>query len=66
MSGSESGRNERRRLRVKRIEVNIDAPVNAEQAEEFRHCVEIFEDFCTITESVRSGVAIDVKVNQPT
>jgi len=58
------GRNENRRLRVKKIAVEIETPVSAAQAEGFQKCLEIFEDFCTITESVRAGIPVEVKVNQ--
>jgi uncharacterized OsmC-like protein len=59
------GRNENRRLRVKRIAVEIEAAVNPAQAAEFQRCVEVFEDFCTITESVRAGIPVEVKVHSP-
>jgi hypothetical protein len=27
-----------------------------------RRCLELFEDFCVVTQSVRSGIAVDVSV----
>lgn len=55
-------RNERRRLRIGRIAVTLDpkiTPGDAAKAESVRG---IFEDFCTITASVRQGVPVDVTV----
>jgi organic hydroperoxide reductase OsmC/OhrA len=55
-------RNENRRMRIGRIEVTLDPGVAAEDAEKAGKAVEMFEDFCTITASVRQGIPIDVTV----
>ncbi len=55
-------RNENKRLRVGRIEVTIDPHLPPGEAEKSRRCLEIFEDFCVVTQSVREGFDIDVKV----
>ncbi len=55
-------RGENRRLRVGRIEVLIDPAIPDAQKENARRCVELFEDFCTVTQSVRRGIEIAVSV----
>lgn len=54
-------RNEQRRLRIGRIEVVI-RPTTALDDEALQKCLSMFEDFCTVTASVRQGFDIDVKV----
>lgn len=59
-------RNARGRLRVGRISADIRLP---EAATEYAHVERLlaqFEDFCTVTESVRAGVPIDVRVTDAT
>jgi len=56
-------RNASKRLRVGRIDVTLDAP-DADPAV-LRECLTSFEDFCVVTQSVRSGFAIDVRVGRP-
>jgi uncharacterized OsmC-like protein len=55
-------RNESRRLRVGRIEVTLDPGIAGEFLEKARGPRSVFEDFCTVTQSIRNGVAVDVKV----
>jgi organic hydroperoxide reductase OsmC/OhrA len=55
------GRNEAGRWRVHNINVNLRAdPLNEDDRVRMRRCIEMFEDFCIVTQSVRKG--IDVKV----
>jgi len=59
----EVGRNDRERLRVRRISVQIlTAPLHAEDQGRIDRCVSIFEDFCTVTGSVREGIAVESRV----
>lgn len=53
-------RNERNRLRIGRIDVHLAAPVDRDSAA-LMACLDGFEDFCVVTQSVREG--LDVKVN---
>jgi len=55
-------RNERGRLRIGGIEVEIHADVPEEQHERFERCRALFEDYCTVTASVRQGIAVEVKL----
>ena len=55
-------RNERGRLRIGAIEVELHADIPAEHHERFERCRELFEDFCTVTASVRRGIEVDVKL----
>lgn len=54
-------RNERGRLRVGAMHVEID-PRIAPEHQEAAKCLNIFEDFCTVTESVRAGIPVEVTV----
>jgi organic hydroperoxide reductase OsmC/OhrA len=57
------GRNESGRWRVNDIRVNVKAdPLNEGDRERMKRCLEIFEDFCIVTQSVRKGVDVKVTV----
>ncbi len=58
--GIEHMRNERGRLRIGSIQVALSAHVPPEQRQRYDRCRELFEDFCTVTESVRSGIPVEV------
>ena len=56
-------RNETGKWRVQSLRVNIKAdPINEADRERMRRCVEIFEDFCVVTQSVRKGIDVQVAV----
>ncbi|MGC8792398.1 MAG: OsmC family protein [Bryobacteraceae bacterium] len=55
-------RNENKRLRVGTVEVTIDPGLGEEERARLRECIGLFEDFCTVTESVRAGMDVRVKV----
>ena len=54
-------RNEEGRLRVQSIEAQIHLDVDEKDRPRVGRCLEIFENYCTVTSSVRKG--IEVKVN---
>jgi organic hydroperoxide reductase OsmC/OhrA len=58
-----NGRNEKGRLRVKKVSVRLVPSVPAAQHERMARCLEIFEDFCVVTAAVRDGMEIDVQVD---
>jgi organic hydroperoxide reductase OsmC/OhrA len=55
-------RNERGRLRIGGLRVRLAPEVTAEQRERMGRCLDLFQDFCLVTESVRDGIAVDVEV----
>jgi organic hydroperoxide reductase OsmC/OhrA len=55
-------RNDRGRLRVSRVEVEIDPHLPESEKAKAARCLDLFEDFCVVTQSVRDGIAVDVKV----
>ena len=58
-------RNENKRLRVGKVEVVIDPGLPAAERDKAARCLEIFEDFCIVTQSVRDGIDITVSVKEP-
>jgi uncharacterized OsmC-like protein len=59
---AEHARNEHRRLRIGRISVEIALPEASGDYAEIGRILAEFEDFCTVTESVRAGVTVEVSV----
>lgn len=55
-------RNERGRLRIGGIRVRLAPELTAAQAERMGRCLDLFQDFCLVTESIREGIAVDVEV----
>ena len=55
-------RNEKGRLRIGRIEVKLAPEVAEEDIPRMARCLEVFEDYCTVTGSVRDSIEVDVKV----
>lgn len=58
-------RNAQGRFRIPGIDVRLAPAVTPEAQEKMTHCLEIFESFCVVTESVRNGVDVRVTV-EPT
>ena len=56
-------RNERGRIRIGSIRVEIAAQVADEHRERFERCRQLFEDFCIVTESVRHGIPVEVALS---
>ena len=58
------GRNERGRKRVTLLAVEVTcAPIDEADRGRFDRCVEIFEDYCTVTGSVRQGIPVRTNVH---
>lgn len=55
-------RNERGRLRIPRIAVELHLGVPWQSLKHADRAVAQFEDFCIVTESVRAGIEVDVRV----
>lgn len=55
-------RNERKRLRVGSLHFELFPEVAEGDEARIGRCLELFEDFCVVTESVRSGIPVVVGV----
>ncbi len=61
----EVGRNEKRRLRVTGIKVTMTLGVAPELLSHLDRALAQFEDFCTVSQSVRTGIPLTVTVKGP-
>lgn len=59
-------RNERGRLRVTEIAVELHPGLADPDSARFARCQDLFEDYCVVTESVRGGVNVKVDVTPGT
>jgi uncharacterized OsmC-like protein len=55
--------NEKRLTRIRSIDIQIMLEVNEEHKKRLNRCLTIFEDYCTVTQSIRKGIQVNVKVN---
>jgi uncharacterized OsmC-like protein len=55
-------RNEQGRLRIGRMQVEIEPKYDPEDAAKIERSAALFEDFCVVTQSVRKGIEISVVV----
>jgi organic hydroperoxide reductase OsmC/OhrA len=55
-------RNERGRWRVGRVSVDLHLGIAAAQAKNLTRVLDQFEDFCTVTQSLRAAFPVDVRV----
>ena len=55
-------RNERGRLRVGEVKVTIQPHVEGIPRSRLARCMELFEDFCVVTQAVREGIDVQVEV----
>jgi len=58
-------RNEKGRLRVGTSHVTITLEVDPENRSRLSRCIELFEDYCVVTQSVRRGIDVQVEVVDP-
>lgn len=59
----ETRRNERGRVRVREIDVRIEPEVSDEDRPRMQRCLEIFDDYCVVTQSVRAGIKVNAEVD---
>ena len=55
-------RNEKGRLRIGLLKVQLHPSFAEEDVEKTKRCLELFEDFCIVTQSVRQGVPVTVDI----
>lgn len=58
-------RGERGRLRVGDVSVRIHVDLEQPDSGRIARCLGLFEDFCVVTQSVRSGLDVSVEVDLP-
>jgi organic hydroperoxide reductase OsmC/OhrA len=58
-------RNEKGRLRIGKIDVKITPDIPEPDPQKLRRCLDLFEDFCVVTQSVRNGIDVSVTVQPP-
>lgn len=55
-------RNDNGRLRVNDIRVRLAPAIRPEDRQRISRCLDVFEDFCIVTQSVRQGIEVNVEV----
>jgi organic hydroperoxide reductase OsmC/OhrA len=60
---AELGRNEKGRLRILQLKVLLQPGIQAGDRDRINRCLSLYEDFCLVTESLRSGIQVDVEVD---
>jgi organic hydroperoxide reductase OsmC/OhrA len=55
-------RNEKGRLRVTKLDVVLEPVVPDEEHDRVPRCLALFEDYCIVTASIRSAIAVSVRV----
>ena len=55
-------RNENQKRRIKSIDIQINLKVKKEDQQRVPRCLKLFEDYCTVTQSIRSGIEVNVNV----
>jgi organic hydroperoxide reductase OsmC/OhrA len=58
-------RNEQGRFRIRDIDVELVPEVLEQDRARLQRCEQLFQDFCIVTESVRRGIPVNVKVIEP-
>ncbi|WP_369600663.1 OsmC family protein [Hahella sp. SMD15-11] len=56
------GRNESNRLRIQKLDVKLTVGNSKANLNHLDRILEQFEDFCTVTASIRQGIRVDVSV----
>ena len=55
-------RNDNGRFRIARLDVTLTPTVEGEPEARCDRCLGLFEEFCIVTQSVRDGIEVDVRV----
>jgi organic hydroperoxide reductase OsmC/OhrA len=59
-------RNEKKRLRIGRIDVALQMSEALSGAPKMKRCMNLFEDFCVVTDSIRNGIPVGIEVRDHT
>ncbi|MDQ1280594.1 MAG: hypothetical protein QG670_1857 [Thermoproteota archaeon] len=59
---ADTERNEKGRLRIKNIDVKVHLVLDEKDKPKVNSCLEVFEDYCTLTQSVRKGIEVNVSI----
>jgi uncharacterized OsmC-like protein len=55
-------RNDAGRMRISRIDVELEPELTGDDLARFERCSALFEDFCVMTQSLRQGVPVNVRL----
>ena len=55
-------RNENGRLSIRSIDLNIHLKIKKEDKNRLNRCLTLFEDYCTVTQSIRKGIQVNVQI----
>jgi uncharacterized OsmC-like protein len=56
------GRDEQGCLRIKNLDVQMHLVVDEKDKPRVSRCLAVFENYCTVTQSVRKGIAVSVNI----
>jgi uncharacterized OsmC-like protein len=56
------GRNEQGYLRIKNLDVQMHLTVDEKDKSSVSRCLDVFENYCTVTQSVRNGITVTVNI----
>jgi uncharacterized OsmC-like protein len=56
------GKNEQGYLRIKNLDVQMHLSVDEKDKSGVSRCLDVFENYCTVTQSVRNGIAVTVNI----
>lgn len=57
-----TARNEEGRWRIQHLDVKVHITMAEDDPKRFQRCVDIFENYCIVTSSVRQGIPVDLEV----
>jgi uncharacterized OsmC-like protein len=55
-------RNEKGYLRIRNIDIQIALKVDEEDKSRIQRCLTLFEEYCTVTQSIRKGIEVNVNI----
>jgi uncharacterized OsmC-like protein len=56
------GGNEQGYLRIKNLDVQMHLCVDEKNKSSVSRCLKVFENYCTVTQSVRKGITVTVNI----